>query len=142
MYTSAARRSNALRFNCNPELPSLIFHSFLQRNNTPALSNLCLTRNLIFFLTRTPSTLELQHASAIVAPRAESFGEIPDVSWARIADNNSDNVEDVDGHKEARDESLWRLARRHAGQGQARISRFDARFTAGALLYSPTCSPL
>lgn len=27
-----------------------------------------------------------------------------------------------------------------ARQGQARISRFDARFTAAALLYSPTCS--
>lgn len=35
-----------------------------------------------------------------------------------------------------REINLWRMPR----QGQARISRFDARFTAAALLYSPTCS--
>lgn len=32
-------------------------------------------------------------------------------------DNNSDNKEDDDGHKEARDQSIWRLAGRQAGQG-------------------------
>lgn len=56
--------------------------------------------------------------------------------------DNSDCKEEDDGHKEAEDQSLWRLVERQARQGQARISRFDARFTAAASLYSPTCSPL